>query len=120
MFNFDEAGKKSKEAADAMLKGYSEVAKGFQAIAAESAEFSKKSFQDAVSHVEALAGVKSIESALELQTSYVKSSYEAFVAEATKINEMYVGLAKTAYKPFEAPVAAARAAAPAAPVKTAA
>ena len=115
MFNFDEASKKGKETVDAMLKGYSEIAKGFQAIAAESAEYTKKSFQDAVTHAEALAGVKSVETAFELQSNYVKASYESFVAEATKINEMYVGLAKTAYKPFEAPIAR-----PVAPVNNAA
>ncbi len=91
---------------DTMLKSYSDVTKGFQAIATEAADYSKKSFQDGVAHFETLAGVKSVEAAFELQTSYVKSSYEDFVAEATKIGEMYADLAKDAYKPYEAPVAA--------------
>ncbi|HEY0122052.1 MAG TPA: phasin family protein [Rhizobium sp.] len=107
MFNFDEANKKGKEAIDTALKNYSDVNKGFQAIAAETAEYSKKSFQDGVAHFETLAGVKSLEAAFELQSSFVKSSYENFVTEATKLGEMYADLAKTAYKPFEAPVAAA-------------
>jgi hypothetical protein len=34
----------------------------------------------------------------------VKSSYEGFVAEATKLSEMYAELAKTVYKPYEAPL----------------
>ncbi|SSC67478.1 phasin family protein [Ciceribacter selenitireducens] len=107
MINFDDANKKGKEAMDAMLKNYSEVAKGFQAITTEASEYSKKSFQDAASHMEALSGAKSIETALELQTNFLKSSYESFVAEATKMSEMYADLAKTVYKPFEAPVAKA-------------
>ncbi|MBB5572431.1 MULTISPECIES: phasin family protein [Rhizobium] len=107
MFNFDEANKKGKEAMDTALKSYSDVTKGFQAIAAEAAEYSKKSFQDGVTHFETLAGVKSFEAAFELQTGFVKSSYENFVAEATKLGEMYADLAKTVYKPYEAPVAAA-------------
>ncbi|MDL2398567.1 phasin family protein [Rhizobium mayense] len=107
MFNFDEANKKGKEAMDTALKSYSDVTKSFQAIAAEAAEFSKKSFQDGVTHFETLAGVKSFEAAFELQSNYVKSSYENFVAEATKLSEMYADLAKTAYKPYEAPVVAA-------------
>jgi phasin family protein len=107
MFNFDDANKKGKEAMDTALKNYSEVTKGFQAIASESAEFTKKSFQDGVSHVETLAGVKSFEAAFEMQTNFVKSSYENFIAEATKLGEMYADLAKTAYKPYEAPIAAA-------------
>jgi hypothetical protein len=44
----------------------------------------------------------------------VKSSYEGFVAEATKITEMYADLAKGAYKSYEAPVAKTTAAAKAA------
>ncbi|MBA3041742.1 MAG: phasin family protein [Alphaproteobacteria bacterium] len=107
MINFDEANKKGKEAMDAVLKNYSEVAKGFQAIATEATEYSKKSFQDVSSYVEALSGVKSIETAFELQTNFLKSSYENFVAEATKMSEMYADLAKTVYKPYEAPIAKA-------------
>ena len=121
MFNLDEANKKGKEAMDTALKSYSDVTKGFQAIAAEAAEYSKKSFQDGVSHFETLAGVKSFEAAFELQSSYVKSSYEIFVAEATKLGKMYADLAKNAYKPYEAPVAAAtKAASKAAATATAA
>ena len=107
MFNFDEANRKSKEAVDTALRTYSDTARGFQAIAAEAADYSKKSFQDAVTHFETLAGAKSFEAVFELQTSYVKSSYESFVSEATKLGEMYADLAKSAYKPYEAPIAAA-------------
>lgn len=107
MFNFDEANKKGKEAMDTMMKSYSEVAKGFQAIAAEASEYSKKSFQDLTSFMESLSGVKSVETALELQSGYMKSSYETFVSEATKMSEMYADLAKTVYKPYEAPIAKA-------------
>jgi len=102
MFNIDDASKKSKEAMDTMLKNYSEVTKGFQAIATEATDYSKKSFQDLASFMEAMTSVKSVEAAFELQTSFMKSSYEGFVAEATKMGEMYADLAKMAYKPYEA------------------
>lgn len=110
MFNFEDANKKSKETMDTMLKSYASVTKGFQAIAAETADYSKKSFEDSVSHMEKLSSVKSVEAAMELQTSYLKSAYEAYVAEAQKLGEMYADLAKDAYKPYEAPVAKASAA----------
>ncbi|MCZ8179534.1 MAG: phasin family protein [Rhizobium sp.] len=109
MFNIDDASKKSKEAMDTMLKNYSEVTKGFQAIATEATDYSKKSFQDLASFMEAMTSVKSVEAAFELQTSFIKSSYEGFVAEATKMGEMYAELAKMAYKPYEATVAKAMA-----------
>jgi hypothetical protein len=114
MFNFDEANKTGKEAMDTILKSYSSVAKGMQAIATEAADYSKKSFEEGVAHFEKLSTVKSFEAAFELQTSFLKKSYESYIAEATKIGEMYSDLAKTAYKPYEAPVAKATAAAKAA------
>ena len=107
MFNFDDANRKSKEAVDTALRTYSDTTRGFQAIAAEAADYSKKSFQDAVTHFETLAGVKSFEAAFELQTNYVKAYFEGFVSETTKLSEMYADLAKSAYKPYEAPIAAA-------------
>lgn len=110
MFNIDDANKKSKEALDVAVKSYSTLTKGFQAIATEAADYSKKSFEDSIAHFEKLSGAKSLEAAFELQTNYLKSSYEAFVAEASKIGEMYADLAKDAYKPYEAPVAKATAA----------
>ena len=48
---------------------------------------------------------KSLDKAMEIQTDYVKSSYEGFVAQATKVGELYADLAKDAYKPFEGMVA---------------
>lgn len=115
MFNFDDASKKSKETMDAMLKSYAEVAKGYQAIAAEASEYSKKSFQDLTSHMEALSGVKSVETAFELQSSFLKSSYEGYIAEANKLSGMYSDLAKTMYKPYEAGFAKAGMPVPTAP-----
>jgi len=114
MFNFDEASKKNKEAVDTLVKSYASVAKGMQAIATEAADYSKKSFEDGLAHFEKLSGVRSVEAVVELQTAFVKSSYEGFVAEATKLGEMYADLAKGAYKSYEAPVAKASAAAKAA------
>jgi hypothetical protein len=105
MFSFEDTSMKSKEAMDTVIKSYSDTAKGFQAIATEATEYSKKSFQDAVNHFETLSGARSIETVFELQTSYAKSAYESFITEATKMGEMYANLAKSAYKPYEAPVA---------------
>lgn len=103
MFNFDEAGKKSKEAMDGMLKSYSDLTRGYQAIAAETTDYSKKSLMDMSAFMEQLSSTRSMEAAYELQTSYVKSAYEGFFAQATKMSEMYSDLAKSAYKPYEAP-----------------
>jgi hypothetical protein len=72
-----------------------------QAIAVEVADYSKKVFEQGTAATEKLIGAKSLEKAVEVQSDYVKTAYEGFVAEATKIGELYTSLAKEAYKPFE-------------------
>ena len=110
MFNFEDANKFNKDAMDSMMKSYAVASKSFQAIATEVADFSKKSMEANVAHVEKLMSVKSIESAAELQASFAKSSVEDLVAEVTKIGDMYSNLAKESYKPYEGTVAKATAA----------
>jgi phasin family protein len=83
------------------MKSFGAVSKGFQAIAAEVADYSKKSFEDSTAAMEKLLGAKTLEKAVEVQSEFVRSSYEGFVAEATKIGELYADLAKESYKPFE-------------------
>ena len=105
MLNFEEAAKGNRRAIDAALKSYSDAAKGVQAIAAETALYSRKSLADAVSHMETLKSVKSLEAAVELQNGFAKTCFESFFAEAARIGEMYAGIAKSVYTPYEAPAA---------------
>lgn len=105
MLNFEEATKTNSQAIDAALKSYADAAKGVQAIAAETADYSKKSIEDAVSHVQTLSSVRSLEAAFELQSNFAKSYYENFVAEATRLSGLYAGIAKAVYTPYEAAVA---------------
>ena len=89
------------------MKSFGTVSKGLQAIAVEMADYSKKSFEDSSATVEKLFGAKSFDKALEIQTDYAKSSYEGFVAQSTKIGELFADLAKEAYKPVETMVSKA-------------
>jgi len=95
---FQAAGKDNYEA---MVRSYSELNKGFQAIAARWMEFSKRSFEDATRTWEQLIGVKSLDKAIEIQTNYAKRAYDNWMAEASKIGEMYKSAARDAYKPVE-------------------
>jgi hypothetical protein len=106
--NFEDLQQVSKENVDLAVKSMGAVSKSARAIATEIADYSKKSFEESTSALEKLFGVKSIEKAIELQTEYAKSAYEGFVAEATKIGEMYTARAKETYKPFEFMMAKAK------------
>jgi hypothetical protein len=99
--NFDDVQKYGKDNMDATMKAWGQVSKSVQAIAAEAADYSKKSFEEGSAAMEKLFGAKSLDKAMEIQTAYAKSAYEGFVAQATKIGELYADLAKETYKPFE-------------------
>ena len=98
---FEEMQKASKDSMDKAMASFDAVSKGMQSIAVEAADYSKKSFEDGAAHFEKLVGSKSLDTAIEAQTNYLKSSYEGAVSQATKIGELYVDLAKDVFKPFE-------------------
>src|SRR5262249_4438035 len=99
--NFEDMQKIGKDNLDATMKSFGAWSKSAQAIAAEVADYSKKSFEDGSKAMEKLFGAKTLEKAIEIQTDYAKTAYEAFIAEATKIGELYADLAKETYRPFE-------------------
>ena len=102
---FDSMQKFTKDGADTALKTFGAVSKGAQAIAVEAADYAKKSFEQSTATLEKLVGAKSVDKAIEIQVDYLKSAYEGFVAQSTKMGELYAGLAKDAFKPFEGLVA---------------
>lgn len=106
--NLEDVQKISKDNMDLALKSMGAVSKGFQAIAVEVADYSKKSFEDGSAHMEKLFGIKTLDKAIEVQSSFVKSSYETYVARLTKIGELYADLAKESYKPIETAIAKAK------------
>ena len=99
--NFEDLQKFGKDNVDTYMKQFGTVSKGWQAIATEFADYSKKTFEDGSGALEKLFGAKSLEKAIEVQSEYVKTTYEGFVAEATKLGELYTDLAKETYKPYE-------------------
>lgn len=90
---------------DAVLRSYGELNKGFQAIGARMTDYSKRAFEDATRAFEQLIGAKSFEHAIEIQSQYAKKAYDSWVAEASKLGEMYAAVARDAYKPVEKAVA---------------
>ncbi len=98
---FEDANKFGKEFLDANLKSLATLSKSVQAIAVEAGEYTKKSFESGSAALEKLFSAKSLDKAFEIQTDFAKQAYEGFVAEATKLGELYVETARDVYKPFE-------------------
>jgi hypothetical protein len=97
----EEFQKVGKDGFDAAVRSFGEVNKGFQAIAAEVTDYSKKAFEDGTRAFEQLIGAKSVEQAVEIHSQFAKKAYDTYIAEVSKLGEMYVGLARDAYKPVE-------------------
>ena len=99
--NLEDLQQVGKDNMDSALKCWGALSKGAQAIAVEMADYSKKSFEDGTAALEKMFGVKSFDKAIEVQSEFAKTAYEGFVAEASKLGELYADLAKETYKPFE-------------------
>lgn len=102
MKSYDEFQKAGQENFDAAVKSFGEVNKGVQAIAGEVTDYTKKSIEEGTEAFEKLLGVKSLEQAIDVQTTYAKKAYDNYVSQVSKIGEMYADIAKEAYKPVEA------------------
>ena len=101
MLKFDEFQKFGTEGVDVVLKQFGAVSKSVQAIATEVADYSKEAFETTAAATEKLFGARSLEKAIEVQSDFVKTSYEGFVARSSKFGELYADLAKETYKPLE-------------------
>lgn len=103
--SFENASKAGKEFIDSSLKNFASISKNVQALAVEATDYSRKSFEDGAAAFEKLVAARSLEKAVEIQTDYARQAYEGFVAQASRVSELYAELAKDAYQPFEAVVA---------------
>lgn len=106
--SLEDAGKAGKEFLDAGLKNFASLSKNVQALAVEAAEYSRKTYEDGAAALEKLTGAKSLEKVVEIQTDYARQAYEGFVAQSSRVSELYAEIAKDAYKPFETVVAKAK------------
>lgn len=68
-------------------------------------DFTRKSIEQTSSFFEQLAGVRSIDKALELQGEFAQQTYETFVSESRKIRELHSELTMQRFRNLEGFVA---------------
>src|SRR5581483_1432855 len=95
--NFDDFQKLGQQNVDTAMKLFGEWNKGWQAIAAELTDYTKRSFEESTATFEKLLSAKS----LEIQSGFAKRAYDGYMHQMSKIGGMYAELAKEAYKPVE-------------------
>ncbi len=90
----------NKDSADAFMKSAGVVGKGFETAATTQASFAKESFEDTVAAAKAVAGTKSVQEVMELQSEYLRGVMEKNVSHATTLAEIWSGVAKDAADPI--------------------
>lgn len=103
----EEATQFSQENVEAMVASGKVVAKIAEEVNAEIIAFSKKSYEDSMAAAKELTSSKSVTEYFEKQTEFAKTAFEAYVAQATKMNEMMSAAAKDAFEPLNARFSAA-------------
>ena len=90
----------SKKNLEAMVASATASAKGAEALGAQAMAFSKTVFDAQVSAAKTLAGAKSVQEVVELQTSYAKSALETYMSEFGKMTDVVSASVKDAMKPL--------------------
>ena len=106
--NFDDIQKLNQTGMDATMKMMGEWTKSWQTLTTEMTDYTKRAFEDSTSTMEKLMAAKSLEQALEIQTSYAKRSYEEYMQQMAKLGSMYTEVAKEAYRPVERAISKSR------------
>ena len=96
--NIQHAGNEQLNALTTSLPSFGTI---LQTIVAEGTDHAKKSMDKRTAFVEKLLGAKSLETVIQIQSEYAKTSYTDFAAQATKMGELYSDLAKACFKPIE-------------------
>jgi phasin family protein len=106
--HFDDFQKLGQQNVDTAMRLFGEWNKGWQAIASQMTDYTKRSFEESTATFEKLLSAKSLEQAIEIQSGFAKRAYDGYIHQMSKLGSMYAELAKEAYKPVEKAVQGAR------------
>lgn len=102
--SYEDVAAAAKDNVEAVVASSSIVAKGAEEAGKQVAAFTQLSAESAVASGKAALAVKTINELFELQSSYFKSSVEAFLSESAKLQELSVKIANDAAAPLAARV----------------
>jgi hypothetical protein len=101
--NFQDIQKQSKVQIEALAAASASFAEKLQSIASEAKDYSIKSFENSRKFSEKLLRAKNINDVVQAQADFAKAAQEDFVAQATKIADLYSRFAKEIMMPLTGP-----------------
>jgi phasin family protein len=97
---FNEANAHSKKNLEAVVASVTAAAKGAETLGSQAMALSKKTFDDQVAAARSLAGAKSVQEVVELQTSFARTFLESYVSEMSKLTETVSASVRESMKPL--------------------
>ena len=108
MTGLEEIQKIGQESAERALQSFGALTQGFQAIAVEVADCAKRAIEEGTAALERLLSAGTLDKAFEVQADYARQAYAGLVGQIGKLNDIGLGIARDAYRPFENGVVAAK------------
>ncbi len=99
---FEEVSAFGQQNVDALVKSSEIAARAAEGIGSEVSAWSKKAFDNSVAAAKDLAAAKTVTELFEKQSTFAQTAFEGFVAQATKLNEIYAAAAKDIVAPVTA------------------
>lgn len=103
----EEANEFAKGNVEALVESGRIAAKGFEGLGQDAAEYSRKSFESATAALKSFSSVKTPADFFKLQSDFFRTSFDSYVAEASKNTEALIKLASDAAQPLSNRVAVA-------------
>ncbi len=97
MSNFGSFGQENVEA---MMECASTVAKGFEQIASENADYAKKQMETGTDKVQALGKAKTPQEFFEAQSELMRTTMETHIGQVNKVSDMFVAMSRDAAQPL--------------------
>lgn len=89
-----------KENVEAVIRATTIFAKGMQEASKTGFQTTQETIEESVAVTKAILGARSLKEVVDLQTSFVKTSFDKFVAEGGKLSETGIKLAEEALEPI--------------------
>jgi phasin family protein len=95
-----------KETVEAYVKSANAAGKGAETIHSEIYAFSKQSIEESIAATKAVLGAKSVHEAIEVQTDFAKTAFDAYVGQMTKLGQLFTATSKETFAPLQGRVQA--------------
>ena len=103
---FSDINSHSKRNLEAVVASVTAATKGAESLGAQVTAFSKKAAENHMAATKTLTSAKSLQEAVELQTSYAKSFLDAYLSEMNKWSDTVSGSVKESMRPINERVSA--------------